>query len=400
MSKNKDEIMKLHRACYDFFMDYVSKDDHSFGLFIDNTAKLNVATIAGTGFYLSALVIGVTSGYLDKTLACQHAKKTFNTLLTLDNYHGFFCHYYDIDTRTRHKKSEYSTIDTWLCLAGVICAKEFFGDEELSEMSNFLIDRVDYKDFVINYNGKPCLAMSYNEIENGDYTKGNPGYIYHWHMLAEQIMGYLFISGKLDEETSNALYEGFERKKGSYGGISYCHSPENSLFVYMYSNLYIGQEKLRDKHGFSWYQNTKSAVLANLKYCSDMGYDKETFGISACEGKYGYRVYGCPPREGKDNSDGTILLGAFAGGLPYLKDDMVEAFIDFSKRENVSSKYGLYTSYNYQTKYVSKTLYAIDKGLEFLSYDMYLYETIVRVFLNSPYIKKGMKVLGWHYVND
>ncbi|HVS83108.1 MAG TPA: hypothetical protein VHE60_15375, partial [Pyrinomonadaceae bacterium] len=79
----------------------------------------NVASIAATGFGLTALCIAAEHGWVDRTQARERARNTLRYFSTRAfQEHGWFYHWLDAKTGERRWKSEVSSIDTALLLAG------------------------------------------------------------------------------------------------------------------------------------------------------------------------------------------------------------------------------------------------------------------------------------------
>src|SRR5688500_9969353 len=90
----------------------------------------NVASIAATGFSLTALGIAAERGWITPQ---QARERTRNTLRFFANkafqQHGWFYHWLDAKTGQRRWNSEVSSIDTALLLAGVLTARQYFDDD-------------------------------------------------------------------------------------------------------------------------------------------------------------------------------------------------------------------------------------------------------------------------------
>jgi hypothetical protein len=119
---NPSLIQAIEQTGVKFFQDFTNfKGDKADGLTVDHTGDLSLSSIASTGYFLSSLVIGVAQGYLKRELAIQQAIKTLTTLRDhVPHYHGFFSHFVNRYTGERHKKSEYSTIDSALAFNGIL----------------------------------------------------------------------------------------------------------------------------------------------------------------------------------------------------------------------------------------------------------------------------------------
>jgi len=85
----------------------------------------NVASIAATGFGLTALCIGAERDWITATQARERVR---NTLRFFGNQafqeHGWFYHWLDTKSGERRWASEVSSIDTALLLGGVLTARQ------------------------------------------------------------------------------------------------------------------------------------------------------------------------------------------------------------------------------------------------------------------------------------
>ncbi|MBL8153384.1 MAG: hypothetical protein JNM70_04300, partial [Anaerolineae bacterium] len=164
----------------EFFRDFTNLDPNSpgYGLTLDCTKDSRISSIAAVGFGLSTWVIAAERGLMPRQQALEITRGTLNTLLRRVPHHrGFFAHFLHIDTAERWGRSEYSTIDTALCLNGVITAAAYFQDEPLRQMAQELLERVDWRFIVFEKDGVTLFRMAYNPDQGGDYVTGEPGFI-------------------------------------------------------------------------------------------------------------------------------------------------------------------------------------------------------------------------------
>lgn len=261
-------LKEMQLKIFNYFMNYTNfnPNEKGYGLCVDATDKEEIASIAATGFMLSSLVIGAKEGYLSQEEAYEKAYLTCVTLRDhIPHFNGFFAHFLNLHTGERIGKTEYSTIDTALCLCGVITVDAYFQDEKLSEVIETILNRVDYESFVFEKDNKKVLHMAYNPNRGGDYVVGKPGFIHHWSMFAEQLMIYVMMAGSKHSMYAKEVYENFERSYGTYEGITYIYSPGNSLFVYQFPLAWLDLEKVEDEDGTNWFENAKKAILAHEK---------------------------------------------------------------------------------------------------------------------------------------
>lgn len=408
MFKNDLEMIKdIQNRGFRFFMDYSNFDFNSkgYGLTPDHTNKPEIASIAATGFHLSSYVIGVENNLLSREEAILKIRKTLETLLyVVDHHHGFFAHFVDIKTGKRYKKCEYSTIDTALCLNGVITVDSYFKDEVINHYAKALIDRVDWSFLIYDKNHKKMLHMAYNPDRDGDYSNGKAGFIHHWDMFAEQLMMYLMIASKInDDKISNELYESFSRVTGSYMKHHYIYSPGNTLFIYQFPLVWLDLENTVDQMGVSWHQNAVNATLGHRAFCMKNRHKYQTFsdvsfGLSASDSPSGYRVFhALPSKSGKAETDGTISPHAMIGSLFLTPKESIKGIKYMHQMDGLYQTYGFMDAYNLENgTWISNRYISIDKGLEMLAANAYLTNSVRKAYMNHEVIIKGMEVLGWH----
>lgn len=390
----------------DFFLQFTNLDPKSpgFGLTVDATKKLEIASIAATGFALSGWVIAAERGLLTRERALDITRGTLRTLLHKVSHHrGFFAHFLSMETAQRRGKCEYSTIDTALCLNGVITASAYFQDSEVTDLANALLERVDWQFIVFERGGQTLFHMAYNPDRGGDYVSGKPGFISQWDMAAEQKMMYLQAADRLDPSVARRLYEGFRRDKGAFEGQDIIVNPGGNLFAYQFSEAWLDTAKYLDPDGIDWFNNTRLATLANRAFCIQHAKDFKTYGenswgCSAGDSPWGYDVSGAPPALDTPKPNGTVSIYGALSSLPYTPD-LVLAMIDHLSQEHPQTwgKYGFFDAYNLSVDppWYSQAIYGIDKGCSMLMVENYLSGLIWDVYTNSPVIQKALNVLGF-----
>lgn len=112
---------------------------------VDGLDDRRVASIAATGFGLSALCIGHERGYLKKGVAEQRVERTLDFFARrVFRHKGFFFHFLDCVSGERAFKCELSSVDTAWLLCGVIHARQHFGGGRIRRMANEILERVDW----------------------------------------------------------------------------------------------------------------------------------------------------------------------------------------------------------------------------------------------------------------
>ena len=404
---DKSDILQNEiKGSIDFFLNFTNLDPKSegFGLTVDTTKNPEIASIASVGFALSAWVIAVERGYLSYQRALDITKRTFNTLCHHASHHqGFFAHFLHMETAQRLKHCEFSTMDTALCLNGVITAVAYFQDKEIEQMAQQLLERVDWNFIIFEKDGKTLFRMAYNPDKNGDYITGNPGFIHHWDMAAEQKMMYLQAAGHIEPEVAQKLYQGFSRNIGFYDGQEIIINPGGTLFAYQFSEAWLDTGSYLDPDGVDWFNNTRLATLANRSFCIEHSnlyktYHANSWGISAGDGPRGYEVAGSAPCLGKPRHHGTVSIYGALSSLPFIPELTMEmVHYLYHNHPKTWGPYGFFDSYNLDVTppWYSNSIYGIDKGCSMIMVENHLSSLIWNTYTNSPYIQKALAILGF-----
>ncbi len=391
-----------------FFLDFTNRDPVSpgFGLTADSSRKPAVASIAATGFALTAWVIAAERGLLEPHEARRMTYGTLHTLLEHAVHHrGFFAHFLHIQTAGRFGKCEYSTIDTALCLNGVITAAAYFDqDAAIAELAAQILERIDWQYVVFKQDGQALFRMAYNPDPDGDYVHGKPGFIGQWDMAAEQKMMYLQAAPHLGPDLARRLYHGFRRDVGYLNGQPIIINPQGTLFAYQFTEAWLDTARYLDPDGVDWFENTRRAALAHRAFCIANAdrfrtYGENRWGLSAGDSPHGYDVFGAPPCLGEPHHDGTVSVYAAVACLPFLPDETL-ALVEHLYCEHPQvwhPKYGFTDALNLDVTppWYSRTIYAIDKGLSLVMIENYLTGLVWNVYTESPYIRQALKTLGF-----
>ncbi len=399
------------KGSFDFFKDYTNLATGSpgFGLTVDNSNEPGIASIAAVGFSLTAWVIGAERGYLPRPDALAIVRGTLRTLLErVSHQRGFFAHFLDQATGERLKSCEYSTIDTALCLNGVITVAAYFHDAEVDALARAILDRVEWGFLVFERADHTLFRMAYNPDRGGDYVTGEPGFISQWDMAAEQKMMYLQAATRLDPTLARRLYAGFARDTAFYQGEPIIHNPGGNLFAYQFSEAWLDVGRYLDPDGVDWFKNTRLATLANRDYCIAQSgafktYHAESWGISCGDSPWGYDVSGAPPAHEQPQPNGTVSIYGALSSLPYTPDETL-AMIRHLRRDQPQTwgRYGFFDSYNLAVTpaWYSRALYGIDKGCSMLMIENYLTGLVWETYTQSAPIQQALSILGFTHRAD
>ena len=405
---------RLHhelKGSVDFFLNFTNLDSGSkgFGLTVDSTKDLTVASIAAVGFALTAWVIAAERGYIGRPQAIEITQKSLHTLLHHVSHHrGFFAHFLNMNSGQRVGKCEFSTIDTALCLNGVITAAAYFQDEQIQQLAQQLLERVDWDFIIFEKAGKTLFRMAYNPDKEGDYVTGEPGYIHQWDMAAEQKMLYLQAAGRIEPTIAQKLYQGFSRDTGDYEGQKIIINPGGNLFAYQFSEAWLDTAQYLDPDGIDWFNNSRLATLANRAFCLEhaahfKSYHANSWGASCGDSPWGYDVSGSTPSLHPPKPNGTVSIYGALASLPFTPELTLE-MMDYLYHHHPQSwgPYGFFDSYNLDVSppWYSHSLYGIDKGCSMIMVENYLSRLVWESYTNSPLIQKALQVLGFKRRNN
>ena len=403
---NNALLLREVTGSIEFFLRYTNLDPNSagYGLTVDSTKEPRLASIASTGFALTAWVIASERGLMPAQQAADITRQTLQTLLhRADHQRGFFAHFLHMDSAQRHGKCEYSTIDTALCLNGVITAAAYFQDNEIRELAAQLLERVDWSFIVFEEDDATLFRMAYNPDKDGDYTDGCAGFISRWDMSAEQKMMYLQAASRVKAQTAQRLYQGFRRDIRFFDGRPLIVNPGGNLFAYQFSEAWLDAARYLDPNGVDWFENTRLACMANRQFCINHAnqyktYHANSWGLSAGDSPEGYEVAGSHPALSEPHHSGTVSIYSAISCLPFIPNETLEMMeYLYAHHPQTWGQYGFFDSYNLDVtpRWYSHSLYGIDKGCSLLMIENYLSGLVWDVYTNSGIIQNALNILGF-----
>lgn len=378
---------QVQKKTFNYFIENVNLET---GLVMDRADNFNEtdfnyapATIAGSGFGLSALIVGVERGWISRQTA---ENITVNTLkyaqYHLESKNGFFYHFMDMKTGNRVWNCELSSIDTALFMAGVLLAMEYYENPEIKELANALYCRIDWKWMT---NSSQFLSMGWSPEK---------GFIPHyWKDYAECMILYIMAMGAPENNLDPECWQMLHRQAGKYGEYTLISCPP--LFTHQYSHIWIDFQNKNDGYA-DYFYNSIQATLANRQFCLDSAksfpasYQNNCWGLTACIGPEGYMAYGASP--GSAVSDGTVSPTAAGGSIVFTPEKSIQVlkYIFRTHYKQMWGKYGFSDSMNLEKNWFAKDAYAINQGPILLMIENLRTGLIWKLFMKNRYIQKGM----------
>lgn len=361
--------------------------------------KRRMASIAATGFGLSALCIADHRGYIPHAHVLQRVRTTlrFHHDKMEDN-HGFFVHFNDVETGYPYQGSETSPIDTSLLLCGVLTARQHFhSDPEIYRLATDLYHRVDWPWML---NGGDTFAMAWR---NGNFFAAR------WNHYCELMMMYLLALGSPTHPIPADCWDAWSRPIMHYDGFSYI-SASDPLFVHQYSHAWWDFRHKRDNYA-NYFQNSITATRAHEAFCLSLGppYSLDYWGISASDSQHGYTAWGGPGShlpnptpadiaKGFGRIDGSVVPNATAGSLAFLPAECLR--VQRALKQNYGAKawgrYGFCDAFHPEADWYDPDVLGIDLGISVLMAENLRSGFIWSTFARNPEVAVAFQRAGFH----
>ncbi|HWE85934.1 MAG TPA: glucoamylase family protein [Terracidiphilus sp.] len=343
-----------------------------------------MASIAATGFGLTALCIADHRGYLPHSQVVERVRTTLDWHLNhLPEVHGFFFHFSDVETGKRWRRTELSSIDTSILLCGILTARAYFADARIQSLAQQLYERVDWPWML---NDGPAFAMGWFP-ESGFIPQ-------RWSHYCELMMIYLLAMGSPTRPVSPDHWNSFSRPVIHYGGLSYI-SGDDPIFTHQYSQAWFDFRQKRDAWA-DYFANSVTATRAHKAFCLSMPnwYSQDYWGITASDSVHGYTVWGGPPSRGL--IDGTVVPCAAAGSLAFLPSDCL-AVLRSMRADNPKAwgRYGFVDAFHPSANWYNPDVLGIDLGIGVLMAENLRSEMVWDTFMRNPESTRAMQLAGF-----
>jgi hypothetical protein len=355
-------LEELEKANFLFFWE---QSDPGTGLVKDRcnvrqTDNTTVASIAATGFGLTAICIGQQRGYVSMTEARERVLSSLRFLWkTIPHHRGFFYHWVDWKTGQRTWDAELSSIDTAMLLCGVLTCRQHFKHSEVTRLASQIFNRVEWT----------WLSEDTKLLPHGWSPEG--GFLpYRWDLYSELMMMYLLGIGSNSHPLPPETWNAWKRLTFEYDGLRYIGSFA-PLFVHQYSQAWFDFRGERDKYA-DYFRNSTIATEAHRRFCLKElskrfpNYSDDLWGVTASDSQHGYVVWGGPPQMGP--IDGSVVPSATGGSLAFLPGPTLQVLKNIKNRygDRAWSRYGFVNAFNPLTNWYDTDVVAIDTGITML----------------------------------
>ncbi len=375
------------------FLYFIEQTDPVTGLTKDRAGNFGggdrgIASMAATGFGLTALSVGQSRGWISRKRAYRRALTTLRHLRSRQAHdHGWFHHFVDAATGKPAPGSEVSSIDTALLLAGALTAGRHFKGTEVERLAREIYERVDFPWMMTDGGAKPeSLTLSMGRTDKGFIPA-------RWDAYSEHHILYMLGLGSPTYPLPAASWRAWKRPDN--GPLTEASS---ALFTHQYSQLWLDLRGWNDE-GHDYFAKSIEATLAHRAAAiaargEHPAYGPDCWGWTSCDGPDGYRPYGAAP-SGREH-DGTIAPAAAGGSMAHTPQLSLSAlrFMKKTYGDRIWGRYGFADAFNAGRHWRSPDAVGIDQGAMLLAIENARSGGVWKTFMGTDAARRAFETLA------
>lgn len=298
------------------------------GMVPDRTSNPTVS-IAGVGFQLAAIPIGIEHGWISRDEGRERAFIILATLKAnpLNRKYGLFYHFLDGDTAGQPDQAYehvVSTIDSAIFFAGALTAGSYFGGD-IKTMSEDLFAAADWHAFLAPDNAKPefkgFLSLAWKPDDIKDPTGKGSFMPYYWIDSGDEHRLVSFLAVAAPDENKRVYSSIYYRLRRQIGSAKDAAGNEigpmvwfpysGALFTAFFSHCWIDYSAIaadrpkdfgvKFRPSVNWWENSRRLVnlhrarsIENPEHLPTLG--ENAWGLTASDYPGGYQVPGLFPK--------------------------------------------------------------------------------------------------------
>ena len=416
----EQELDQLQRAAFNYFLQTTNPVN---GLIADTSRENSPCSIGAVGFALSTYPVAVERGWMTRAEAIERARATLRFFRDSDQgggpeatgFKGFYYHFLDMQTGARAWRSELSTIDTALLIAGALTAGRYFTadtptETELRELAETLYLRIDWR---WSQGGAATIRQGW---------KPECGFLnYGWDGYNESLILYVLAMGSPTHPLDNDCYDAWTATYQWENLYGYEYLYAGPLFMHQFSHAWIDfrgiQDRFMREKRCDYFENSRRAIEVQREYVRRnphgfAGYDENCWGLTACDGPrdqkpdlanqhrrlYGYAARGVP--YGPD--DGTLGGWAALASLPFAPEvalsaahNMLQRYPEMISAERYTSSINASLTGADQGPWISAGHFGLDQGILVLMVENHRTELIWKLMRDCPFVGTGLRRTGF-----
>lgn len=427
-------LEEIQRGCFNFFWHEVGSP---IPLVKDRLTDDRISSLAGVGFQLSSLPIGVERKWISRASGEKRCLEILRGIVPRDDNKkfGIYLHYVDLNNGGMHHahgpQVQASTVDHALLQAGAMAAATYFGGEVAQ-----LVDRIVSEANWRRYQVEPDNFISFGwRTEDMKPDLNGPGAFrpWTWHNAScEERLVYFLAVGSPSETHAVApeMYYRLHRVIKRHDQMQpYSVSWGGPAFTYFFSHCWIDCRGLgadnpasfgADAPAVDWFENSRRAMLTHRQRCIEEAGEfatlgPDSWGLSPAadvneDGSVGYIVPSVQPNmRGEDDfCKGTVAPYAAGSAIVFVPELSVRTLRHFRNlkddtgnlivwRDLDDGGYGLLDSFNLDRDSLQGTpdYISIDEGPMLLAIENARSGLIWRLFMDHPAAKLAVQRLEW-----
>ncbi|HZW39401.1 MAG TPA: glucoamylase family protein [Ignavibacteriaceae bacterium] len=416
---SSEEEQFLDTLQYYTFKYFINEINPENGLVKDRSASYSPASIAATGFGVAAWIIGAEHNWITREEAKKYTLALVKFLNNSDQrgdtnstgFKGLYYHFLRMDNGKREWKSELSTIDTGLLLAGLRAAYQYFNsndadEKEIRRLVDIISNRIDW-DWLTVKEQDAKEKKFVGSLSMGWLPDNKEFHDMGWIGYNEAMIMYVMAAGTGYKSAASAYqvwlddYQWME----PYQGLAHIVFPP--LFGHQYTQMFLDLRNYYDaytrKRNIDYFENSRRATLTQRMYAIEnphkhKGYDSLTWGITACDGPNGYAGRGTSGPQFNYFDDGTIAPTAAGGSIPFAPEICIPTLMNIYNKygkQGLWSKYGLTDAFNPSANWIDKDYIGIDQGPIVVMIENYRTGLIWKYMMKDPVVQKGLEILNF-----
>ncbi|QMU29721.1 glucoamylase family protein [Adhaeribacter radiodurans] len=394
VTPDKEILDEVQQATLQYFWEYAHPVS---AMARERTGSGDLVTSGGTGFGISALVVGVNRGWINRAEAVDRLTKMCEFLKNADRFHGAWSHWLDGNTGKAIAFSPNDNggdlVETSFLINGLLTARTYFtgADAKETELRNKITqlwETVEWDWYA-------------SRGDNQLYWHWSPDYNWEMNMAIrgwnECLITYILALSSPTHAMSPAVYQNTFQASGFVNGqplegylLPIGPSYGGPLFFAHYSFLGLDPRQMQDQYTFYWEQNVKHTLI-NRAYClfaapKNYGYHAGLWGLTASDDPDGYKAH--QPMD--DN--GTVSPTAAISSMPYTPYYSMQVLrhLYTTLNKQLYGSYGFYDAYNKSRGWVAKDYLAIDQGPIVVMIENYRSGLLWSLFHQIPEVQNGL----------
>lgn len=400
---DREALDSLQRQAFMYFWEF-GDPDSGMAYEADFGWEVRPASIAGTGFGLSALVAAADRGWVTREAAVERLLKITGFLLKISRpeWRGGFPHWVNPKTGEpfdfENGSDVIDTVETSFLIQGLLTAREYFNgpgsESRFREEATRIWEAVDWNFFTDGQEKGIFWHWSPTKGFLGLKVKG------YNEALVTYVLAAASPTHPISKEAFAFWYQSPNYRRRTLFGYTIEGAPPGGgpLFTAHYSFIGLDPRKIADEFVPSGYFiRGVRQTLSNREYCvthapRENRYSENFWGLTASQRENaGYGVFS------PTNDQGIIAPTAALSSIPYTPHYSMEFlnFVSTRLKDMVWSWYGPRDAVSLRDDWVSPHYLAIDQLPIVSMAENYRTGLLWRLFMGAPEVKAGLERLGF-----